>query len=105
MAGYVAKQLGWPEPQKHPADWNKYGKRAGPIRNRSMFDSEQPELVIALHNDLAKSKGTADMVQYAESKGCEVWRITEANCDDQCRRTLHRDQHQAAELPQLDPNV
>ncbi len=86
MSGFVAKRLGF-EVRKYPADWAKYGKAAGPIRNRLQFDTEQPSLVLAFHNDLASSKGTKDMVLYAESKGCLVERITEAeNSDDQSRR-------------------
>jgi hypothetical protein len=51
-----------------PANWNKYGKRAGYIRNREMAD-------IATHL-LAfwdgKSKGTANMISIAESENIEV---------------------------------
>jgi hypothetical protein len=67
----IAKALGYPIDAK-PADWRKYGRAAGPIRNRQMFDEHKPDLVIAFHHDLAHSKGTADMVKYAKSKGCEV---------------------------------
>ncbi len=34
--------------QVFPADWNKYGKSAGAIRNRQMLN-ENPMLVIAFH--------------------------------------------------------
>lgn len=71
MCGYVAKKLGYPV-RCYPADWNGLGKRAGPARNREMYDKEQPGLVLAFHNDLTKSKGTKDMVEYARSKGCPV---------------------------------
>lgn len=81
MCGYVAeKQLGLTV-RKYPAEWEKHGKAAGPIRNRHMFDTEQPELVLAFHNDLANSKGTKDMVSYARSKGCPVNVITEETED------------------------
>jgi hypothetical protein len=76
MSGYVAKRLGF-QVKAYPADWDKHGKAAGPIRNRLMFDSEQPELVIAFHNDLNSSKGTKDMVKYARSMGCPVNVVTE----------------------------
>lgn len=76
MAGYVAKQLGYPV-RAYPADWNGLGKRAGVVRNREMFDKEQPELVIAFHNDLSQSRGTLDMVTYARSKGCNVNVVSE----------------------------
>lgn len=64
------------EVRKYPADWKKYGRAAGPIRNRSQFNNEEPELVIAFHSDIVNSKGTLDMVTYAKSKGCEVEIVT-----------------------------
>lgn len=56
------------------ADWNKYGKAAGPIRNRQMFDESNPDLVIGF---LApESRGTADMLEYASGKcTCRVFHI------------------------------
>src|SRR5262245_59385557 len=39
-----------------PADWKKYGRAAGPIRNSQMLD-EKPDLVVAFPG----GKGTADM--------------------------------------------
>jgi len=56
-----------------PADWEKYGKASGPIRNRKMFKLGQPDLVLAFHNDIYKSKGTNDMVfNVARPAGTEV---------------------------------
>ena len=81
MCGWMAKQLGF-EVREYPAKWDEHGKAAGPIRNRQMFDSEKPELVIAFHNDLANSKGTKDMVAYARSKGCPVNFISEEEDGD-----------------------
>lgn len=75
LSGVVAREREF-EVRAYPADWNKHGKAAGPIRNREMFNTEKPELVIAFHDDLANSKGTKDMVKYAESKGCPVMRVT-----------------------------
>lgn len=51
-----------------PADWNKYGKRAGPIRNQEMLDKGEPDLVIAFPGGV----GTADMVRRARAAGVEV---------------------------------
>lgn len=48
-----------------PADWNSLGRRAGPVRNQQMLDEGKPRYVIAFHDDLASSKGTADMVKRA----------------------------------------
>lgn len=53
-----------------PANWSGHGKAAGPIRNRLMFDTTQPDVVLAY--PLPDSCGTWDMVEYARSKGCPV---------------------------------
>ncbi len=49
------------------------GKAEGPIRNRRMFESERPELVIAFPG----GKGTGDMVGVAENR-CVTVRKVEA---------------------------
>lgn len=72
MAGWMAKNEFGYMVRPYPANWAHLGKTAGPVRNREMFDREQPELVICFHNDLANSKGSKDMVEYARSKGCPV---------------------------------
>jgi hypothetical protein len=55
---------------KFPANWNKDGKAAGPIRNRRMFNIFKPDLVLAF--PMKDSVGTLDMIKYAESQGCPV---------------------------------
>ena len=52
------------------ADWKKHGKAAGPIRNREMIRVHQPDYVVALPG----GKGTADMINAAESAGIPVIR-------------------------------
>lgn len=47
------------------AEWNKYGKSAGPIRNQKMIDMK-PHWVIAFHENIESSKGTKHMVGLAE---------------------------------------
>lgn len=44
----------------YPADWGKYGKKAGPMRNEQMLVEECPDIVIAFHNNIESSKGTKD---------------------------------------------
>lgn len=51
-----------------PADWNKFGKAAGFIRNQQMLDEGKPDLVVALPG----GRGTADMVRRAKKHGIEV---------------------------------
>ena len=50
---------------KYPADWDKYGKAAGILRNQQMPNEGHPDLVVYFHKDLENSKGTKDMVTRA----------------------------------------
>ena len=56
---------------KIEAKWWKYGRAAGPIRNREMLD-KKPDLVLAFHDDLEHSRGTLDTVTEAKRRGIEV---------------------------------
>lgn len=47
--------------EKHPAEWEKYGKSAGPRRNKEM--AEICDYVICFWDE--KSKGTKSMINYA----------------------------------------
>jgi hypothetical protein len=57
----------------HPADWDKYGRAAGPLRNSDMLRLH-PDIseVFCFHADLANSRGTADMVRKAVRAGLPV---------------------------------
>lgn len=55
-----------------PADWKKYGRAAGPIRNSQMLKEGKPELVVAFHDDITTSKGTKNMVEQAKKNGIKV---------------------------------
>lgn len=62
--------------QQFPADWQRYGKAAGPIRNQQMLDDAPIDVVLAfVDKPLAESAGTADMVARAESAGVPVYVI------------------------------
>jgi hypothetical protein len=76
LAGAMGTVLGF-DVREYPADWARYRRGAGPIRNRHMFDTETPDLVIAFHHHFAESKGTRDMLTYAKSKGCPTELIEE----------------------------
>jgi hypothetical protein len=56
-----------------PADWTRWGRAAGPIRNQQMLVDGKPDLVLAFHDDLEHSKGTKDMVTRALKAGLPVW--------------------------------
>ncbi|SRR6266568_2890131 len=51
-----------------PADWRRYGRAAGPIRNRQMADLA-PDLVVAFHDHIETSLGTGDMLREAARRG------------------------------------
>jgi hypothetical protein len=82
IAGRVGERLGF-EVLKFPADWEKFGRAAGPIRNQQMLDEGKPDLVIAFHPNLAASKGTKDMVKKARKHGIKVieYGHREMGCD------------------------
>lgn len=54
--------------RRFPADWQRYGRSAGPRRNQQMLDEGRPDLVVAFPG----GKGTAGMVKLARAAGCEV---------------------------------
>lgn len=55
-----ARENGWPI-EEFPADWRKYGRAAGPIRNQKMVDT--CDAIICFWD--GKSKGTASLIRYA----------------------------------------
>jgi hypothetical protein len=71
LAGRLAKQQYGAEVIEEPADWNRYGKAAGPIRNQLMLDAYEPEVVYAFRSS-GKSSGTDDMIRRAERAGLTV---------------------------------
>ena len=64
IAETVAKSLGWTI-ERYPADWQKYGRAAGPVRNKQMLVEGKPDVVLAFHDDFEHSKGTDHMVRLA----------------------------------------
>jgi predicted Rossmann-fold nucleotide-binding protein len=56
--------------QTFEAEWERYGRRAGPLRNKRMLDEGRPDGVVASPG----GTGTADMVKQAEAGGLKVWR-------------------------------
>lgn len=51
--------------ERHPADWDKYGRSAGPKRNKRM--AEISDYVICFWD--GKSRGTKSMIEYAKKYG------------------------------------
>jgi hypothetical protein len=71
MAEQIARELGLSF-RCYRAEWSVYGLKAGPIRNQKMLDEGKPDLVMAFHNDLGNSRGTADMIRRAKRAGVRV---------------------------------
>ena len=85
LAEDVGRQLGF-EIRVYQADWMKYSKAAGPIRNREMIAKEHPDKDGApINHGIAFSrafipsvcKGTLDCCSVMETAGIFVRRLTE----------------------------
>ena len=67
----VAEEIGF-EFEAYPADWEQYGRAAGPIRNKEMLTEGKPDLVLAFHENIEKSKGTKNMIKIAQKAGIDT---------------------------------
>ncbi len=64
----------------YPADWIRYRKAAGPIRNWEMIRRGQPDMVYAFHDHIEESKGTRDCIKQAMRAGLSVHLFTQTKC-------------------------
>ena len=55
--------------EPYPADWKRYGRGAGPIRNKQMLNAD-PDVCLAFMNQ--GSSGTANMAKLAQKAGLPV---------------------------------
>lgn len=55
-----------------PADWQKHGRAAGPLRNRQMLLEGRPDAVVAFPG----GRGTAHMTRIAQEAGVPVRIVT-----------------------------
>jgi hypothetical protein len=73
-ADYAAKlwahRFGVPV-EEYKADWSRYGKKAGPVRNQTMLEVAKPDICLAFPG----GKGTADMTRRAAGAGIEIIRV------------------------------
>lgn len=74
LAGEVGDEFGWTV-RPVAANWAALGKSAGFRRNNEMLDMK-PNVVVAFHSDLSKSKGTAHTVREAKKRGIPVEIVT-----------------------------
>ena len=54
---------------EYPAEWDKYGRSAGYVRNAEML-KENPDVVLAF--TAGKTPGTTNMIEIAQKKGIRV---------------------------------
>ena len=66
MAESLAKAMKIPV-ESYPADWRKYGRRAGPLRNIQMLKEAKPTYVLAFYSGTI-TPGTEHMVSIATEK-------------------------------------
>lgn len=57
---------------QYPAQWEVYGKSAGPRRNEQMLREGKPDGVVAFPG----GAGTAHMVRIAKAAGVKVWEVS-----------------------------
>lgn len=47
--------------ESYPANWEKYGKAAGPIRNKQMIIEGKPTHGLGFHRSITESRGSKNM--------------------------------------------
>lgn len=63
--------VNWCPFEVYHAEWKKYGRKAGPIRNQKMIDEGKPDLVIAFKGGV----GTNDMIKRALKANIKVIKV------------------------------
>lgn len=79
IAAQAAEDEGWPKPEAHRPDWDRYGKASGPIRNQKMADLGAD---VCLAFPLPGSKGTFDCAARAERAGIPIHWFPGPGLDD-----------------------
>jgi hypothetical protein len=69
LAGQAALELKIELVEVYHADWSKYGRAAGPVRNQKMLDCGEPDIGWAFHDHILRSKGTRDMLRRLRKAG------------------------------------
>lgn len=96
LAAQIARRRGV-EVQEYLADWRRHGRRAGVLRNLDMLREGDPSCVLAFHDDLSGSRGTAHMCGAALAAGLPVRLVGHDGDGELSVRELSR-----ADLPRRD---
>ena len=75
LAVKAAKVCGIPYVE-FPAEWERFGKVAGPIRNAKMLKEGKPDFALIFHPDIANSKGSKHMLLLLKKAGVPVLLIS-----------------------------
>lgn len=73
----------------HPADWDRLGKKAGPVRNSEMV-SIPPDVVLAFHPKLEGGGGTFDCACKALNARIPLFHFWSDRCEPLRVRSLRR---------------
>lgn len=72
VADQISREAGL-KPIAFPAQWSRFGRAAGHLRNTLMLDEGRPDVVYAFFVDRSKSKGTANMVRQAKKRRIPIF--------------------------------
>ena len=61
--GYNWAQTNGLPSERYPAQWDKYGKSAGPIRNKQMLDEGKPDIAVAFPGGTGTSNMTKQLLE------------------------------------------
>lgn len=85
MSEHVARRVGWSAVRRFPADWERFGKSAGFVRNADMLAHAKPDLVLGFKSSTEfdpalRRGGTEHMLRLAAEANVVTYIVTESSC-------------------------